>query len=635
MTPKSPQSFTPFIAADQIKPELTVFAVVCGLILAVGFGAANAYLGLRVGMTIAASIPAAVVSMAISRLILRRDSVLENNMVQTIGSAGESVAGGAIFTLPVFFLWSAEWEQGNPDYLLMTTVCMAGGLLGVIFMIPLRRALIVKEHGILPYPEGTACARVLMAGEEGGGKAKLVLWGVAVGACYKLLADGFHLFPSQVDWSLKPFMHTGLGADILPALLGVGYIVGPRISAQLLAGSTLGWLALMPLIAYFGSLVAGPVYPAQDAVRDMDHWGLWGGYIRYIGAGAVAFGGLYSLAQSFPLIVSTFKKAFKNYHLKEEGNIERTDRDIRLKTLLPVAGLVVLAIGLAPFVPIGLFGALLVAVFGFFFAVVGARIVGLVGSSNSPVSGMTIATLLISAFLFKMTGQTGQAGMIATMAVGTVICVIAAIAGDTSQDLKTGFLLGATPARQQMGELIGVLVSAVSVGGALWILNKAWGFGSTEIPAPQATLMKLVVEGVMGGDLPWPLVMTGLGVGLALAILRQPILTIAIGLYLPIHLSVPMVFGGLIRRFSEFGADDKATVDARAEKGILLASGLIAGEGIVGISLAVCAALGIDLALSPEYILGRIPACGFFILLAALLVRVARGQATGRRAVKA
>ncbi len=603
---KNSETFKPFVPADKIMPELSPTSVIVGIILAVIFGGANAYLGLRVGMTISASIPAAVISMGIIRGVLKKESILENNMVQTIGSAGESVAAGVIFTVPALFLWYAEWDLGTPDYMLVTAIALLGGILGVLFMIPLRKALIVKEHGVLPYPEGTACAEVLLAGEEGGNKAKTTFIGLGVGAVYKIIADGLKLFPSEVDYTLPKFKGTGYGADILPALLGVGYIIGSKISSYMLSGAVLGWFVIMPIIFFFGSLAPDTIiYPADMPIAELDHWGLWSFYLRYIGAGAVAFGGIYSLVTSLPIIVNTFKDSMKDLTtVSDSGNEIRTNQDLSLKFVLIASLVLVLVMGMTPIIPVGILGALVIAIFGFFFATVASRIVGLVGSSNSPVSGMTIATLLITAFIFKATGNDGQTGMIATMTVGSVICIIAAISGDTSQDLKTGYLVGATPKKQQIGEFIGVAASALAIGGILILLNSAWTFGSKEIPAPQATLMKLVVEGVMGGQLPWTLVLSGAAIGATLAILKLPILPIAIGLYLPLHLSVPIMCGGLIRNVLDVklqkGKGDEKEIKNKIESGILFSSGLIAGEGLIGILLAVFAVLNIDIALSSE-----------------------------------
>jgi putative OPT family oligopeptide transporter len=628
------ESYKPFIPAEKLLPELSVFSVGCGVALAIVFGGANAYLGLRVGMTISASIPAAVISMGIMRVILKRESILENNMAQTIGSAGESLAAGAIFTIPALFLWYSEWGLGTPGYILITSIALAGGILGVALMIPLRRALIVKEHGVLPYPEGTACASVLKAGEQGGSKAKLTFIGLGLSAVYKFLSDGFKLFASEADWSLPSFKGSGFGIDALPALLGVGFIVGIRISSYLLAGAFLGWFVAMPIISYFGSLAPNAIYPAAVPIAELNHWGLWSNYIRYIGAGAVAFGGIYSLIRSLPLIVSTFKKSIAHYKNQSNGEFPniRTDRDISMRVVIAAIILIILVMGLTPLIPVGLPGAALIAIFGFFFATVASRIVGIVGSSNSPVSGITIGTLIITAFFFKLIGNDGVPGIIATISVGGVICITAAISGDTSQDLKTGYLLGATPLKQQIGELIGVAAAALTVAGILILLNNAWGFGSSEIPAPQATLMKLVVEGVMGGNLPWPLVFSGAALGLVLAVFRLPVLPVAIGLYLPIHLSTPIIIGGFIRYAMERRlkrGDSAADAEIGIERGVLFSSGLIAGEGLIGILLAVFAVTGINLSNSGEPIFGRIVSCGAFAFLCLCLVMAVLNKKNG------
>ena len=583
------KDFKPFIPAERNLPEFTVTSVILGILLAVVFGAANAYLGLRVGMTVSASIPAAVISMGIIRMILKKESILENNMVQTIGSAGESVAAGAIFTLPALFLWAREWGSTAPTLLEIAIISFIGSALGVLFMVPLRRALIVQEHGTLPYPEGKACAEVLVAGEEGGAKASTVFAGLGISAAYKFVADGMKAFPSEVHYEIPTYRGSGFGADILPALLGVGYICGSRISSYLLAGGVLGWFVLMPLIVLFGADIT--LFPATVSVARVyaegGSFAIWSNYIKYFGAGAVACGGIISLIKSLPLIVKTFRDAVKGLG-KGVKSTERTNQDIDIRVILIGIFLLVLAMWLFPAIPINLIGALLIVVFGFFFATVSSRMVGLVGSSNNPVSGMTIATLLIASLVLKATDMDGQAGMKAAIAIGGVICIIAAIAGDTSQDLKTGYILGATPRKQQLGELLGVLASAIAIGGVLYLLDTAWGYGSAELPAPQATLMKMIVEGVMGGNLPWTLVGIGACIAIVVEILGIPVLPFAIGLYLPIHLSVPMMAGGIVRWFVEKrkkGDEQKSAL----ENGVLYSSGLIAGEGLVGILLAVFA----------------------------------------------
>lgn len=583
------EPFSPYISAKAVMPELTPTAVVLGVVLSVVFGAANAYLGLRVGMTVSASIPAAVISMGVLRVIMKKDSILENNMVQTIGSAGESVAAGAIFTLPAMFMWMEEWGMGAPSMSELFLIALVGGVLGILFMLPLRRALIVEEHGFLPYPEGTACAEVLLAGEQGGGKAAVVFAGLGVSAVYKFIADGIKLFPSQLHYEIKQYKGAAVGADILPALVGVGYICGARIASYMLAGGVVGWLVLMPLMSLFGG--SAVLFPAEAPINGMDSFTLWGNYIRYIGAGAVAAGGILSLIKSLPLIIKTFASAIGGLRKRgADGAALRTEKEIPLKYVLPGVLIITLAIWLLPVFPVPLAGAVIIAVFGFFFATVSARLVGLVGSSNNPVSGMAIATLLIATLLLKATGVVGRQGMLGAIAIGSIICIVAAIAGDTSQDLKTGYILGATPQKQQYGELIGVTSAALAIGGVLYLLNAAWGYGSANLPAPQAVLMKLVVEGVMGGTLPWVMVGAGAAIAVAAEILGIPVLPFAVGLYLPIHLSAGIMAGGLVRLFIE---KVKSVTDEKRsealERGVLYTSGMIAGEGLMGIALAVLA----------------------------------------------
>lgn len=616
--------FKPFISAERVLPEFTATSIILGILLAVVFGAANAYLGLKVGMTISASIPAAVISMGIIRGIMKKESILENNMVQTIGSAGESLAAGAIFTLPALFIWSSEWGLGTPSLVTITAIAVCGGVLGVLFMVPLRKALIVKEHGVLPYPEGTACAEVLLAGEEGGDKAKVTFLGLGIGALYKFVEGGLKLFPGEIETTIPGYKGAAIGMNVMPALLGVGFIIGPQISSYMLAGAVLGWFGIIPLITNIGGVGEIILYPASVPISELGYWGIWNYYIRYVGAGAVAFGGVFSLIKSLPLIAQTFKDAMKDY----KGGVgaastKRTDQDMPMTLVLIGSLVVILIMMMLPIIPVGFIGALLIAIFGFFFATVSSRIVGLVGSSSNPVSGMTIATLIITAIIFKASGNDGHAGMIATLTVGSIICIIAAMAGDTSQDLKTGFLVGATPKKQQYGELIGALASALAIGSVLILLNNAWGFGSEELPAPQATLMRLVIEGVMGGNLPWSLVFTGVGIGVAIELLGLPVLPIAIGLYLPIHLSTPIMVGGMIRgvlnKKLDASKENKKSIKDKIDSGILYASGLIAGEGLIGITLAVFAVAGKNLSLGID--LGQFGSIAIFGLLTFSLLK--------------
>ena len=585
---KERSSFKPYISADRVMPEMTATSIILGIILAIVFGAANAYLGLKVGLTISASIPAAGLSMGVIRVIMKKDSILENNMVQTIGSAGESVAAGAIFTLPALFIWANEWGTADPSLVEIAMIALCGGFLGVLFMIPLRQALIVKEHGVLMYPEGTACAEVLLAGEEGGSKASVVFSGLGIAAAYKFISDGLKIFPSEISWDIPVYKGSAFGTSVLPALLGVGYICGPKISAYMFAGGILSWLALMPALATFGG--ESIIFPGTVPISQMDPSTIWSSYVRYIGAGAVAAGGIMSLIKSLPLIVTTFRDAMKEYSVKSDGVKLRTEEDMNMKVVGILVLIVILVIWLTPAIPVSFLGAILIAVFGFFFSTVSARIVGIIGSSNNPVSGMTIATLLFTTIIFKSTGLTGHDGMTAAIAVGSIIAVIAAISGDTSQDLKTGYIVGATPKKQQIGELIGVVASAVVIGGVLYLLNAAWGYGSAELPAPQANLMKLVVEGVMEGNLPWTLVFIGVFIAIVVELLGIPVMPFAVGMYLPVQTSSAIMIGGCVRLIVDKmkGVTEKQRA-GMVNSALLYTSGLIAGEGILGILLAVFA----------------------------------------------
>ena len=620
------QEFKPFISADRQMAEMTPFSVILGISLAIVFGAANAYLGLRVGMTVSASIPAAVVSMGLVRFIFHRDSILENNMVQTIGSAGESVAAGAIFTLPAIFMWASEGKTDNPSIALIALVCMVGGILGILFMIPLRNALIVQEHGTLPYPEGTACAEVLEAGEEGGASAGAVFKGLGIAAAFKFIADGIKLFPSEIDYDFKHYKGAGVGMSTLPSLIGVGFICGPKVSSYMFAGGILGWLVLMPLIAALGG--DNVIFPSSDPISSLSASGIWKNYIKYIGAGAVAAGGIISLIKSLPMIFGAFKGAMKGYGKKVGENI-RTNKDLPVKVI--IIGIVALALimWVSPQIPVNLGGAILIIIFGFFFVTVSARMVGIVGSSNNPVSGMTIAALLIITAIMKATGNVGTAGMISAISIGSVICVAAAIAGDISQDLKTGYIVGATPYKQQVGEIVGVIASAIAVGGVLYILNDAWSYGSTELPAPQAQLMKMVVEGVMNGNLPWALIFAGVFIAIVVEIMGIPVLPFAVGLYLPMATTLPIMIGGLVRlvfdKKKEASEDDRK---AKVNRGILYCSGLIAGEGIVGIILAIIAVAGASDAIdvSKVFSIGPVGSIVFFALLICSLVAAMNGK---------
>ncbi|CCZ27414.1 putative uncharacterized protein [Firmicutes bacterium CAG:194] len=550
-------------------------------------------------------------------------------MVQTIGSAGESLAAGAIFTMPALFLWAQEEGTKMPGIMEIALIALIGGLLGICFMVPLRKALIVKEHGTLPYPEGTACAEVLLAGEKGGANASVVFLGMGIAALFKFIVDGLKVVSSAVTVTVQK-IHGEISAQVYPALVSVGYICGFKIASYMFAGGILGWLVLIPMIYLFGADTT--LFPASVSVHEL--WeqagasGIWSSYIRYIGAGAVATGGIVSLIKSLPLIVRTFADAMKG--LKGSGkqaNELRTEKDLKMSVVLIMLAILIVAIAVTPIIPIDVIGAIVIVIFGFFFATVSSRMVGLVGSSNNPVSGMAIATLLATTVLLKATGHTGMSGMTAAIAIGSVICIVAAMAGDMSQDLKTGYILGATPVKQQYGEMIGTVVSAVTIGFVLYLLNAAWGFGTPELSAPQATLMKMIVEGVMGGNLPWTLVFIGVFIALVVELLGIPVLPFAIGLYLPIELSSCIMIGGVLRWALEkkkYKSGEQK--ESAISNGVLCCSGMIAGEGLIGILLAVFAVVKVNGRSLAEYIdlsgsvnLGQI---GALVVLALVILSI-------------
>ena len=611
--------FKPYIPAEKITPEFTLTSIIMGIILAVVFGAANAYLGLRVGMTVSASIPAAVISMGVIRVIMKKNSILESNMVQTIGSAGESLAAGAIFTMPALFLWAEEGKCDMPSLVEITLIALCGGILGVLFMVPLRNALIVKEHATLLYPEGTACADVLLAGEEGGANASTVFTGMGLAAVFKFVVDGIKVIPADVAAAFKSFKGE-IGMEVYPALLGVGYIVGPKIASYMFVGSLVGWMVIIPLICLFGPDTV--MYPGTDTIMNLYTAGgaakIWSTYVKYIGAGAIATGGIISLIKSLPLIVTTFRDSLKSMKGGKNTSTARTAQDLPMGGILAGIAAMVIIIWLVPAIPVNFLGAVMIVVFGFFFATVSSRMVGLIGSSNNPVSGMAIATLLIATFAIKATGDSGITGMTGAIAIGSVICIIAAIAGDTSQDLKTGYLLGATPKKQQTGELIGIIAAGLAIGGVLYLLNAAYGYGTAEVPAPQATLMKMIVEGIMGGNLPWALVFIGVFLAIGLEILRVPVMPFAIGLYLPIYLNASIMIGGVVRGLMDRRKKvDEKTKERQSTDGTLYCAGMIAGEGIMGILLAIFAVFGISMDLSGTVNLGNV---GGVVLMAVMIL---------------
>ena len=598
---KPGQEYPPYVPAAQSMAEFTIKAAFFGILFGIVFGAANAYLGLRAGLTISTSIPVAVMTVAAFRALQTAGlpgTILEANISQTIGSASSSLASGVIFTLPALFLWEVA-----PGLLQMTLLAMCGGILGVLFMIPLRRFLIKGEHGRLPYPEGTACAEVLVANEVGGSSARYVFYGLGLGAFFKFLTSWIRVLPEDA-WTRLPLIRKGeLGMDLSPALFGVGYILGLRIATVMVGGGLLAWVVIIPGIGWWGDAFTAPVFPEATAlIRDMSPSQLWSRYVRYIGAGAVATAGIITLIRSIPVMVQSFRigTAQIRERVGDDGathaDILRTDNDLPLKFIGIALLTVMLFLALVPqvFGNVGNLGVRLVAafcvvVFAFFFVTVASRIVGLVGVTSNPTSGMTIASLLGTAGIFLIMGWTDLAGKAAALTVGCVVAIAASIAGDTSQDLKTGYLLGATPRRQQVGELIGVLTSATFVCLSVLLLAETFGFGGTELPAPQATLMKLVIEGVLDQQLPWGFVGIGIGIAIICELLRIPSLPFAVGVYLPVSTMTPVFIGGLLRGLFERRAKSEAEVSERRERGILLGSGFVGGEGLLGVGIAAVA----------------------------------------------
>ena len=589
------EEYQPYIPAEESTAEFTIRAVILGCILGILFAAANAAVGLRVGLTISASIPVAVMAVAIfgvmKKIGLRKGTILENNMVQTIGSSGESLAAGVIFTIPAFFLTSfITPEEYTIEVFQIFITALIGGLLGVMFMIPLRSYLIKKEHGKLPYPEGTACAEVLVAGDTGGSGARQVFTGLGVGALYTFLLRGLRLWRSDPEWYIPGYKNGMLSLDVTPALLGVGYILGYRISAIMVGGAMISWLGLIPLITIVGENLSTPIFPADIPISEMDAWDIWDNYIRYIGAGAVAFGGIITLIRAIPTIIESFRLGAKEISKSLGGkltDVKRTERDLPLVPVMIGAVILAFLIALLPQIPVGIIGGFLIVLFAFFFTTVSSRIVGLIGSSSNPISGMTIATLLGTSLIFVLMGWEGTAAKVASLSVGAVVCMAVAIAGDTSQDLKTGFLVGATPKKQQIGEMIGVITSSIFIGFTIILLHKTYVIGSADLPAPQATIMSFVVDGIVGGNLPWGLIFIGVAFGAIMEILGLPSLPLAVGIYLPLSTMATVFVGGVVRSIVEMKSKTDDLKKENRERGILFASGLVGGEGLVTVIIAI------------------------------------------------
>lgn len=588
--------YRPYVAHRESLAEFTVKAVISGIVFGVIFGSANAYLGLRAGLTVSTSIPIAVITVAFFRAmrgVWGRSTILEHNTSQTIGSASSSLTSGLIFTIPALFLWGL-----NPKLAQIAALAAFGGVLGILAMIPLRAFLMSKEHGKLPYPEGTACAEVLVAAESGGARAAGILKGLGLGFAVRFFAEMANVWDPYVRWNLPRPNKAQLGIETAPMLMGVGFILNYRIASIMVAGSLLSWGCLIPLLSYTGDWLTQPLFPeAAKTISDMTAKEMWNKYIRYVGAGGVALGGILTIVRAFPTMVHSFRLTVQHMGAGgEDGgrDVLRTKKDTPLKFVIFGVAVIVLMIAAVPHVlgPVEslftrIIAALCVAVFAFFFVTVSSRIVGLVGVSSNPTSGMTIATLLGTSFIFLALGWTDTVGMAAALTVGTVVCVASSIAGDTSQDLKTGFLVGATPYKQQTGELLGALTSAIAIAATVILLCNTYEVGSEELAAPQATLMKTVVEGVLTQSVPWELVLTGAGIAAIMELLGVSALPFAVGMYLPLTTMSPIFVGGVIRRLVERGArGDKKKLETRREGGILFSSGLIAGEGLMGVVIA-------------------------------------------------
>lgn len=620
----------PYIASKESPPEFTPRALLTGALAGIIFGSANAYLGLRVGLTISTSIPIAIIAVALFQL-RRGRSTLEVNMVQTIGSASSSLASGLIFTVPALFLWGVP-----PGVAAMALWGCAGGILGTLFMILLRRPLIVEAHETLPYPEGTACAEVIKAAEAGGVGARPVFVGIGIGALYKF-CQGFAMLWASKLWVTLPILPKAmLGFETSPALLGVGYILNYRIAAVVVSGGLLAWLVLIPTLAYVGNLATQPIPPVTDlllsALAPKD---IWHHYVRFIGAGAVASAGIITVLRGLPTMIRSFLQGWTALRAgaAARAGCARVDRDLPVSWILAGVGIIILGLAAVPGLlgPLSMGGgrivaAVAIALFSFLFVTVSSRIVGMVGVSTNPTSGMTIVTLLGTSLVFYWLGWTDDAGRATALIVGAVVAVAASVAGDISQDLKTGFLLGATPRQQQVGELLGVITSCAFIAAAIWMLGQTYTFGSEELPAPQATLMRTVIDGVLTGNLPWALIMLGVGITVFCEVTGIPSLPFAVGVYLPVVALVPIYFGGILRRYVDYRRRRQQTL-TDSEPGVLLSSGLIAGEGICGILIAVVAFIrgtgaGWPLPLPAPW--DQIVSLAVFVALIGYLLRVAR-----------
>lgn len=591
------EDYVPFVPTTEVMPEMTGYSIIIGILFACLFAAANTYLGLKVGMTISAGIPGAIMGIGILKGLFKRNSILEANMVASLAAMGESIAGGIIFVLPALIL-----SGFGLSVLQVVIATVIGGAMGVFFITPLRRFLIVEEHGNLIYPEAMAAAEVLVTGSQGGSGFKTVLTGLGFGGVYKFLSGGLNIWSESATYTITQYQSTMIGVDSLASLLGVGFIVGTRASMLMFGGSVVAWFGLIPLIKYYGASIPNPVFPSTTLITEMSASQIWSNYIKYIGAGAVAMGGFISLAKSLPTIIRSFKQAMAGIGSKGSGNVSRIDIDAPLTLVIIAAAFGFFASWLVPAIGATVLGALAAVIFSFFFSVVSARMVGIIGASNNPVSGMTIATMLFVTTLLKVTGYVGNSGMTKAFLVGGVVCVAIAVAGGTAQSLKTTYIIGGTPKKVQLGMFAALAFASVIAGLVVIMLDQAYGIGSEAAAAPQASLMKLIVEGIMTGQLPWTLVIIGAALAVFCALAGISILPVALGIYLPITLNAAILVGGIIRVIVEKKfANDKDGLDRSIEKGTLLASGLVAGDALIGILIAVFAILNVNIAVGPTF----------------------------------
>jgi putative OPT family oligopeptide transporter len=624
-TTSGPTGFRPYISADQVIPEFTVKAVVTGALFGILFGASTVYLALKAGLTVSASIPIAVIAISLGRKLLKT-TILENNIIQTAGSAGESIAAGVVFTLPGFLFLSvgpdgASVGAGYFNYATLFTLSLVGGILGVLMMIPLRRSLIVKEHDELKYPEGAACASVLIAGEKGGDFARTAFQGVGIAVAYAILQKVFHVIAETPAWVTartdKWLPNATVNGEITPEYMGVGYIIGPKIAGVLVAGGVLAWLGLIPLLGFlvpgdvvFAQLVKVGSSPAGFGWDPATHTfgntanAIYRAYVRQIGAGAVAAGGFITLLKTLPTIYTSLRDSIRS--LSDKGaaaDTKRTDRDLSFVTVIAGSlGLVIVLVAL-PFVPgetipNKILVALLVIVFGFIFVTVSSRIVGLIGSSSNPISGMTIATLMATAMVFVGLGWTGSAYEPMALVVGGMVCIAAANAGATSQDLKTGYLIGATPRAQQIALFVGAIASAVVIGLTVKVLDTpsaeqlakgiTHAIGTEKFPAPQGTLMATLIKGLLSLNLDWVFVLVGVFFSITMELCGVKALSFAVGLYLPLSTTLPIFAGGVVKGLADWSTKRKGgeAEDSELGGGSLMATGLVAGGALTGVVVA-------------------------------------------------